>query len=261
MTLGGIDVFIIVLYFAGILLIGMYFRKFVHTSQDYFLAGKMLPFWAIGMSIVVSDIGAVDFVGLSGQAYRFGIVVGNFDWIGSVPAMILAALVFVPYYWRAGVYTIPEYLGRRYNIWVRTVEAAIWVVFMAFGLGVILWATGVMMSELMGWPIYMTILITAAIVGFYTISGGLSAVVMVDVVQLIIMFVGSAAVVILGLWELGGLGAMVDKINAMGPEYALPQGQYAVSLDWNLIRFGSCLSPGLLYCQPDHRPAYFGCPK
>ena len=220
MALGGYDLFIIILYFVGIVLLGMYFRKFVHTSQDYFLAGKMLPFWAIGMSIVVSDIGAVDFVGLSGQAYRYGIVVGNFDWIGSVPAMILAALVFVPYYWRAGVYTIPEYLGRRYNVWVRTVQAVIWVVFMAFGLGVILWATGVMVSEITGLPIMLTILIAAVIVGFYTVSGGLSAVVMVDVIQLVIMFVGSAAVVILGLWELGGVGAMVAKIKALGPEYA-----------------------------------------
>jgi len=98
---------------------------------------RPLPFWAIGMSIVVSDIGAVDFVGLTGQAYRYGIVVGNFDWIGSVPAMILAALVFIPYYWRAGVFTIPEYLGRRYNIYVRTVHAVVWLVFMAFGLGIL----------------------------------------------------------------------------------------------------------------------------
>ena len=91
MTLSGIDFFILLLYLGGIVLVGIYFRKFVHTSTDYFLAGKMLPFWAIGMSIVVSDIGALDFVGLTGQAYRYGIVVGNFDWIGSVPAMILAA--------------------------------------------------------------------------------------------------------------------------------------------------------------------------
>ena len=59
-----------------------------------------MPFWAIGMSIVVSDIGAQDFVAVSGQAYRFGIAVGNFDWIGSVPAMLLAAFIFVPYFWK-----------------------------------------------------------------------------------------------------------------------------------------------------------------
>ena len=94
-----IDYFIVVAYMVGILLLGIYFRKFVKSSHDYFLAGKMLPFWAIGMSIVVSDIGAQDFVGVSGQAYRYGVAVGNFDWIGSVPAMLLAAFIFVPYFW------------------------------------------------------------------------------------------------------------------------------------------------------------------
>ena len=220
MALSGIDFFIVMLYLGGILLMGLYFRKFVHSSSDYFLAGKMLPFWAIGMSIVVTDIGAVDFVGLTGQAYRFGIVVGNFDWIGSVPAMILAAMVFIPYYWRAGIFTIPEYLGRRFNVYVRTVHAVVWLVFMVFSLGVTLWATGVMLSELMGWPIMISIAVTAVIVGLYTVLGGLSAVVMTDVIQLIIMFIGGAAILILGLWQLGGWGAMMDKIHAMGPEYA-----------------------------------------
>lgn len=220
MQLAGIDYFIVILYLVGILLLGLYFRKFVSTSADYFLAGKVLPFWAIGMSIVVTDIGAVDFVGLTGQAYRFGIVVANFDWIGSVPAMILAGLVFIPYYWRAGVFTIPEYLGRRYNVYVQTLSSLIWIVFLIFSLGVTLWASGVMLSELMGWSIITSIFITAVVVGFYTVMGGLSAVVMTDVVQLVIMFVGAIAILILGFWQIGGWTAMVHKIQALGPEYS-----------------------------------------
>ncbi|NOY57556.1 MAG: sodium/solute symporter [Calditrichaeota bacterium] len=220
MALKGIDIVIVLLYMGGIVGIGVYFKKYISTSEDFFLAGKMLPFWAIGMSIVVSDIGAVDFVGLTGQAYRYGIVVGNMDWIGSIPAMILAALVFIPYYWRAGVFTIPEYLGRRYNTGVRAIHASMWLIVMAFGLGVTLWATGVLLSELMGWPIMISIVITAVVVGFYTMMGGLSAVVMSDVVQLIIMFVGGIAILVLGLWQLGGWEAMVQKIQSLGPEYA-----------------------------------------
>ena len=131
MSLIGIDYFILLLYLAGTIIIGLYYEKYVSTSSDYFLAGKMLPFWAIAISIVGTDIGAVDFVGLTGQAYRYGIVVANFDWIGSVPAMILAGLVFIPYYWRAGVFTIPEYLGKRYNIYLRVISAVIWLIFIA----------------------------------------------------------------------------------------------------------------------------------
>jgi solute:Na+ symporter, SSS family len=218
--LNGIDYIIVLVYFVGILWMGFYFKNYVHSSSDYFLAGRALPFWAIGMSIVVTDIGAVDFIGLTGQAYRHGIVVGNFDWIGSVPAMILAALVFIPYYWRAGVFTIPEYLGRRYNIYVRTIHATVWLLILTLNLGILLWATGVMLSELMGWSIMTSVLIAAVIVGLYTILGGLSAVVMTDVVQLVIMFIGGISVLILGMWQLGGLEAMMTKITSMGPEYA-----------------------------------------
>lgn len=220
MSLIGIDYFIVFLYLAGTIAIGLFYEKYISSSEDYFLAGKLLPFWAIAISIVGTDIGAVDFVGLTGQAYRFGIVVANFDWIGSVPAMILAGLVFIPYYWRAGVYTIPEYLGKRYNIYLRAISAIIWLLFIAFTLGVILWATGVLLQEMIGLPIMVSIILTVVFVGFYTITGGLSAVVMTDVIQVVIMIIGSLAILVLGFWEIGGVGSLFDKISAMGPEYA-----------------------------------------
>ncbi|RME00847.1 MAG: sodium transporter [Calditrichaeota bacterium] len=217
--IAGIDYGIVIAYFVGILLLGIYFRKYVRTSKDYFLGGKLMPFWAIGMSLVVSDIGAVDFVGAAGQAYRYGVVIANFDWIGCIPAMVLAAFVFVPYYWKSGVYTIPEYLGRRYNEIVRTAEALIWILFQAFGLGIIFWASAILLNTLMGWPKGISIIITASITGIYTIFGGLAAVIMTDVVQMIIMYIGAAAILILGLIDVGGWSGLVQKVTAMGPEY------------------------------------------
>jgi SSS family solute:Na+ symporter len=193
-VLDGIDYAVVIAYLAGIMLLGLYFKRFVHSSKDYFLAGKSLPFWAIGMSIVVSDIGAQDFVGVSGGAYRFGIAVGNFDWIGSVPAMLLGAFIFIPYFWKAGVYTIPEYLGRRYNNALRTLASLTWIIFFAFNLGIIFWASADVLDTLMGWSYWKSIVITAAIVGVYTFCGGLTAVVLTDVVQMVIMFAGGILV-------------------------------------------------------------------
>ena len=217
--LAGIDYFIVIAYIVGILLLGYYFKRFVSSSEDYFLGGKSLPFWAIGMSIVVSDIGAMDFVGVSGQAYRYGISVGNFDWIGSVPAMLLAAFIFIPYFWRGGMYTIPEYLGKRYNPTVRTIASLTWIIFFAVDLGVLFWASAVLLNVLMGWPVWASILITATVVGIYTYFGGITAVVMTDVVQLVIMFVGGLTLVFLALHAVGGYNELVDKITTMGPEY------------------------------------------
>jgi SSS family solute:Na+ symporter len=217
--LTGIDYFVVISYLIGMLLLGLYFRKFVHSSTDFFLGGRMLPFWAIGMSIVVSDIGATDFIGVAGQAYRHGISVGNFDWIGSVPAMLLGAFVFIPCFWKSRLYTIPEYLGRRYNDTVRTIGALTWIIFFAFSLGVIFWASAVLLKDLMDWPEYVSIIATAIVVGLYTFCGGLTAVVMTDVVQMIIMFVGGGAVVFLGFFKVGGWSGLVEKISALGPAY------------------------------------------
>lgn len=217
--LHGIDYFIVMAYMVGILILGYYFKNFVNTSEDYFLGGRTLPFWAIGMSIVVSDIGAMDFVGVSGQAYRYGISVGNFDWIGSVPAMLLAAFVFVPYFWKGKMYTIPEFLGRRYNKYVRTLASLTWILFFAFDLGVMFWATGVFLYELMGWPIWLSIMVTAGVVGLYTYFGGITAVVMTDVVQMIIMFIGGFTLLFLGLHAVGGWEGLVTKIHGMGDAY------------------------------------------
>ncbi len=241
--LTGIDYFIVIAYILGILMLGYYFKRFVNSSDDYFLGGKSLPFWAIGMSIVVSDIGALDFVGVSGQAYRYGVSVGNFDWVGSVPAMLLAAFVFIPYFWRGGMYTIPEYLGRRYNPTVRTIASLTWIIFFAFDLGILFWASAVLLNTLLGWPVWISILTTAGVVGIYTYFGGITAVVMTDVVQLVIMFVGGFALVFLSLHAVGGWEEMVEKITSMGPEYKqhfdlIQPAETSSPFPWTGILFG-----------------------
>ena len=217
--LSGIDYAVVIAYLVGIMILGLYFARFVRSADDFFLSGKSLPFWVVGMSIVATDISAMDFVGVSGQSYRFGMAVGNFDWLGSMPAMLLAAFIFIPYFWKAGLYTIPEYLGRRYNDHVRAVASLTWIIFFALDLGVLFWATAVMFEPLMGWKPWFSIIVTAVVVGVYTFFGGLTAVVMTDVVQMIIMFVGGATVLVVGLYHAGGWGDLVDKISAMGDAY------------------------------------------
>jgi len=219
-SLATIDIVIVLMYMGGVFFLGTFFAKYVKNAGDFFVASRALPFWAIGMSIVVSDIGAMDFVAVAGSAYTDGIAVANFDWIGSMPAMVFAAFIFVPYFWRSGVYTIPEWLGRRYSAAVQIIHAMIWGVFLLTMLALMLWVTGDQLSNtILGWNPYVVVWLMVFITGVYTFSGGLSAVVMVDVVQLIIMFVGGLALLGLSLWEVGGLFALKEKVLAMGPEY------------------------------------------
>ena len=91
MVLGPIDYTIIIVYLIGTVAFGTYIGRKIKSGKDYFLAGRSLPWWAIGMSLVVSDIGAVDMVGVAGSAYLYGIVMRNYDWLGSVPVMIIGA--------------------------------------------------------------------------------------------------------------------------------------------------------------------------
>lgn len=217
--LSTLDYFVLVLYLVATIALGLYFGKRVHDSFDLFLAGRRLPWWAIGMSIVVSDIGAIDIVGLAGSTYLYGMVLGNFDWIGSVPIMIVSGLVFVPIFWRARVYTIPEYLGKRYNSWVQSMEAIIWGVYLACFTGIMLFATSKMLAALLGWNITYSILISASIVGLYTMVGGLSAVVYTDTLQCVVMIAGCILVLVLGLIEVGGIQGMIDRVHALGPEF------------------------------------------
>ena len=215
-----IDYAIVVVYMVGSLALGAYCSKFVSNADDFFLAGRALPFWAIGFSIVVSDIGALDFVAVAGATYKNGISAANFDWMGSMPAMVIAAFVFVPYFWRSGVFTIPEFLGRRYNVAVQFINGLIWVVVQFVMLSVMLWLTAdKLMYTILGWNPHYTLWIVTIITGAYTFGGGLTAVVFTDVVQLIVMYVGGLGLMALCLMEVGGITALHSKILAMGPAY------------------------------------------
>ena len=228
MNLHVIDLSIIGIYMLGIFFLGSFFGKYIRGAGDYFVAGRALPFWAIGMSIVVSDIGATDFIATAGAGYTYGIAAANFDWIGSMPAMVFAAFIFVPYYWRSGVYTIPEFLGRRYNAAVQVIHGTIWGIFLIVMLAVMLWLTADTLRTILGVDYSFTVgsftfrlwvWVIVLITGIYTFSGGLSAVVMTDVVQMIVMFVGGAALVTLTLWKVGGWGGLQEQVLELGPEY------------------------------------------
>ena len=213
------DLAIIVAYLITIIAVGFKLSTRVHDARDYFLAGRSLTWWVIGLSIIGTNIGANDYVGASGGAYRVGIAQANFEWIGAIPAMILASLVFIPLYWRAGVYSIPEYLGLRYNQGVRVLAAVIASVFALFAIAVALWAIALTLQSYLDWPIWVGILVTGTVVGLYSISGGLAAVAFTDAIQVIIMFLGGVAIVALGINEAGGMSAFGKILISENPTH------------------------------------------
>ncbi|MBN1909830.1 MAG: sodium/solute symporter [Pirellulales bacterium] len=215
-ALTGADIAIMLAYLLGVVALGMWISRGIKSSKDFFLAGKSLPWWAVGMSLVVSDIGAKDMVGLAADGYRWGIVMMNYDFIGCAFPLLVAAFLFMPFLWMAGVYTIPEYLGRRYNVQVRTGFAVIWTVFMVGTLGTIFVSAAVMFQCLLGWSFWFSVGVTAVVVAVYTTVGGLKAVVVTDTVSCAVLIVGAALICILGLNRVGGFGGLHETVSSLG---------------------------------------------
>lgn len=213
--LAPLDIAIVAVYLLGITALGLYVSRGIQTSHDFFLAGKSLPWWVAGMSLVVSDIGAKDMIGLAGDAYRFGIVMMNFDFVGCTFAVLIAAFLFMPLFWDAGVTTIPEYLGRRYNTTVRTFFAVIWALFMVGTVSTILVSAASMFEGLLGWSFWFSVGLTSVLVGIFTTSGGLKAVAFTDAVSCIVLIGGAALLCSIGLYEVGGPAAMIERVSAL----------------------------------------------
>ncbi|QDT33434.1 sodium:solute symporter family transporter [Thalassoglobus polymorphus] len=206
------DYIVTLLYLAGTIGIGVAIGRKMKTGSEFFLGGRQLPWWAIGMSLVATDIGGTDIIGVGGAAYTHGLAVANFEWIGCIPAMIIGAFLFIPFFYRTGVFTIPEYLERRYNVGVRTVMAICWLLFMACNLGIMLLASAKMMSAVFGWNEPLCILVTAVLVGAYTCVGGLAAVVYTDMIQCTVMIIGCLLVLVLGIIEVGGFEELQTRL-------------------------------------------------
>jgi len=211
--LTAVDYLVIISYLCGTMVIGLWVGSYIRSGSDFFLAGRSLPWWAVGFSLVATDIGGTDLIGVGGDTYRYGLVMANFEWIGCVPAMIVAAFIFIPHFWRCQIATIPEFLERRFNAPLRLVVAAVWLLLMACNLGVMLLAAAKFMNTLAGWDMSVSIVVTAALVGAYTVSGGLRAVVYTDVLQAIVMITGCLIVVSIGLYEVGGIQSLRDRVR------------------------------------------------
>lgn len=241
---------LVVVYLAGITALGLWAGRGIRTSGDYFLAGKSLPWWIAGMSLVVSDIGAKDMVGLAGDAYRFGIVMMNFDFVGCTLPVLIAAFLFMPLFWDAGVTTIPEYLGRRYNPSVRTFFAVIWSLFMVGTVSTILVSAASMFEGLLGWSFWFSVGLTSVLVGIFTTSGGLKAVAFTDAVSCVVLIAGAALLCVIGMNAAGGITPLIDKVSALpwtGEHFELLPSASHPAYPWPAVVLGLGLVLGPAY--------------
>jgi solute:Na+ symporter, SSS family len=200
-----IDLAIIGVYFLVVFGIGFYFSRKERTSEEYFLAGRDIGWFFIGASLFVSNISTEHFIGLSGTGASSGLAVGHFEWLACLILLILG-WVFVPFYLRSNVFTMPQFLERRFNRQCAVYLAGISIIAYIFTkISVQLYAASVVLERVAGWSLWKTAVVLVIATGVYTIAGGLAAVIYTDTVQTLILIAGAAALTIIGLHRVGGL--------------------------------------------------------
>ena len=181
------------------------YRKSTSSTQ-FFLAGRSLKWPMIGAALFTANISTIHLVGLSASGFSEGIVVGNFEWMASF-CLIVLGLIFVPFYLRTKISTLPEFLEKRYSTICRMIMAfiAIWSALLVH-IGVSLYAGAKVFDYFFGIPVLYSIIIIAVVTAIYTILGGLKAIVVTDTIQAVLLLVGCITLTLLGIKALPGVG-------------------------------------------------------
>ncbi len=182
-----IDIVILVAYFAVVFGIGAYFFQRAKTSKSYFLADRSVGWVAVGASLFASNISSEHFIGLAGSGASSGLAVGSFEWLAVFMSMILA-WVFVPFYLRSGVYTMPEFLERRYGPACRWYLTTVSVIaYVVTKISVSLYAGALVLQAVLGWDFYTSATVMVVTTGIYTVFGGLAAVIYTELLQAVVL--------------------------------------------------------------------------
>src|SRR5512141_1440691 len=188
------DWLVVVAYVGWIIVDGLRKSKGTDKVEGYFLANRSLPWWAVGLSVMATQMSAVTIVGTTGQAYATGLRFIQF-YFGLPLAMVILSLTVVPFFTRARVYTAYEYLERRFDVRVRSLASFLFLMGRAFSLGVTLAAPAVVISAILGWQLPVTVLVICVPMILYTSFGGVQAVAWTDVKQMVIIVAGMCAAV------------------------------------------------------------------
>ncbi|TDL81825.1 SSS family solute/sodium (Na+) symporter [Palleronia sediminis] len=223
-SLATIDYIIVAAYFALIIAHGVYISKKQKSGSDnYFLAGRSLPWYLIGFSLFASNMSGSSFVGLMGGAYSNGVVIFNYEWTAAL-VLILFAIFILPSYLRAKISTVPEFLEHRYDVRSRRAFSLFTVLAIMFiDTAGALYAGGLVIANVTGLlNIWGAVAVLALVAGIYTILGGLSAVVVTDTVQAVLLIAGAAALFWIGLDEIGGWSELFTDVDPAMTSLILP---------------------------------------
>jgi len=211
-----IDYLLVALYFAFVIGIGIMAKRSISTSLDFFLSGRSLPAWVTGLAFISANLGAVEIMGMSANGAQFGIPTVHYFWVGAVPAMLFLGVVMMPFYYGSKVRSVPEFMRRRFGTGAHLVNALSFAVAQLLIAGINLFLLAKIVNILLGWNLYVSLIVAAIVVLSYITLGGLSAAIYNEVLQFFVIVAALLPLTLVGLHKVGGYGGLKEKITAAG---------------------------------------------
>ncbi len=210
-----VDYIILCIYFLFVLGIGWALKSYVKTGEDFFLSGRAIPAWICGLAFISANLGAQEVIGMAASGAKYGIMTSHFYWVGAIPAMVFLAIFMMPFYYGSRARSVPEYLKLRFDEKTRGFNAISFAVMTVFSSGISMYALAKLFELLLGWNFHFSVFISAVIVLGYIFLGGLTSAIYNEVLQFFLIVFGFLPLVLLGLKDVGGWHALVEKLSAL----------------------------------------------
>jgi len=227
MQMSAIDIAVVILYAIAIFGLAQWVSRDKagagpKNTTDYFLASKNLPWWAIGASLIAANISAEQIVGMAGSGYAIGLAIASYEWMAAA-TLLLVGKFFLPIFLRNHIYTMPQFLERRYGTTIRTIMAVFWLALYVFvNLTSIIWLGSIAVTKVAGVNQDIALVVLGTFALLYQLRGGLKAVALTDIVQVTLLVLGGLIIVVLTLGKLGdGAGVLAGwhKLTAAVPDH------------------------------------------
>lgn len=214
-----LDYVIFVGYAILILVIGLWVSRdkkgHQKTAEDYFLASKSLPWWAIGASLIAANISAEQFIGMSGSGFASGLAIASYEWMAAI-TLIIVGKYFLPIFIKKGIYTIPGFVESRYSTNLKTILAVFWIALYVFvNLASVLYLGALALETIIGVPMIYGVMGLALFAAAYSVYGGLSAVAWTDVIQVVFLILGGVVTTYLALDTVSGGEGIVEGLKTI----------------------------------------------
>jgi len=207
-----VDWLIIAIYFAFVLGVGFYLRRYTKNQEDFFLAGRKNSSWVAGLAFLSANLGALELLGMTGNTFKYGVYVAHFYWVGAIPAMLFLGIYMMPFYYSSRIKSVPGYLKLRFDEKTRVLNGIAFAGMTLLVSGINLYAMALVLHTFLGWNWDVSMITSAVTVGVYVTLSGLMSAIFTEIMQFFLIWFGLFLVSVLGIVEIGSLDEVFRRV-------------------------------------------------